>query len=325
MFYRNILLKQLRFYSQNYKLPVNTVVNFVPQQEAWIVERFGKFYKVLEAGLNILLPFVDKIKYVQNLKEVALEVPSQSAITKDNVTLHLDGVLFFRVIDPYQASYGIDDHEFAITQLAQTTMRSEIGRIMLDDVFKERDTLNKQIVEAISGSVEVWGIKCLRYEIRDVTPPSRVLEAMQMQVEAERKKRAAILESEGLREAAINQATGEAQSILTKAQARSQAINLISQSLAYKNGYNAATLSLAEQYVNAFSNLAKQSNTVIIPANTNDAVSMVSQAMSIFKTLSNSLDKNAVGEKGLSSSIESKESEIKDFTIENSPTFHKNS
>eukprot|EP00794_Sanderia_malayensis_P009598 gene9598-10585_t len=267
-------------------LPVNTVIKFVPQQEAWIVERFGKYNATLMPGLNLLIPIIDEIKYVQSLKEIAIEVPQQSAITRDNVTLHLDGVLYFRVVDPYKASYGVEDPQFAITQIAQTTMRSELGKIVLDDVFKERDALNHMIVEAINGAAQVWGIKCLRYEIRDIQLPTKVKESMQMQVEAERRKRANILESEGQRESAINRANGEAKAILAKAQARAEAINMISKALVERSGNQAAALSIAEQYVQAFSNLAKTNNTVILPSNTGDVASMVAQAMAVFGQIS---------------------------------------
>jgi regulator of protease activity HflC (stomatin/prohibitin superfamily) len=189
-----------RFFGRYRKsLPVNTIVKFVPQQEAWIVERMGRFNKVLEPGLAILLPVIDQVRYVQNLKEVAVEVPSQSAITQDNVTLELDGVLYYRIIDPYKASYGVEDAEYAVTQLAQTTMRAEIGRLSLDRTLAERSQLNANIVEAMNAASRDWGIKCLRYEIRDIHPPENVVTAMHQQVSAERRKRAEILESEGQR------------------------------------------------------------------------------------------------------------------------------
>lgn len=289
------------------QLPVNTVIKFVPQQEAWVIERFGKFNRILEPGLAILLPIIDDIKYVQSLKEVAIEIPSQSAITLDNVTLHLDGVLYLRVTDPFKASYGVEDPEFAVTQLAQTTMRSELGKISLDNVFQERERLNHNIVEAINHAAEVWGISCLRYEIRDIQLPQTVVEAMQMQVEAERKKRAAILQSEGEREAAINVAegkkqsqilasearkmeqinlaTGEANAIVAKAKARAEGIQRVSLSLQEKLGERAASLNVAELYVTAFSNLAKTNNTVVLPANVGDPASMVAQAMAVYGQL----------------------------------------
>ncbi|CAG2111501.1 unnamed protein product, partial [Medioppia subpectinata] len=205
---------------------INTIVVFVPQQESWIIERMGRFNKMLEPGLNILLPIVDSVSYVQSLKEIAIDIPQQSAVSADNVTLNIDGVLYLRVVDPYKASYGVEDPEFAITQLAQTTMRSEIGKITLDSVFKERESLNIAIVESINTASQSWGLKCMRYEIRDISLPTRVQDAMQMQVEAERKKRAAVLESEGRREAEINIAEGMKRSrILASEAIKTEQIN----------------------------------------------------------------------------------------------------
>lgn len=288
--------------------PWNTGILFVKQQEAWVVERFGKYLKILQPGLNFLIPFIDEIRHVQVLKEIAIEVPEQHAITADNVTLALDGVLYVKVRDPYKASYGVEDPEFAITQLAQTTMRSELGKISLDHVFKERESLNLHIVNAINNAAEAWGIVCLRYEIRDIKLPAKVQEAMQMQVYAERKKRAAILESEGQREADINvaegkkkarilnseayqleqvnKATGEAEAIIAKARAQASAVSLVAEALNQENGMNAVSMKIAEEYVSAFGNLAKEGNTVLLPANAGDVSGMVAQAMSIYSTLS---------------------------------------
>merc|ERR1719369_806097 len=201
---------------------MNTAILFVPQQEAWVVERMGKYHRVLEPGLNILIPILDRIKYVQSLKEIAIDIPQQAAITLDNVTLNIDGVLYLRIIDPYKASYGVEDPEFAITQLAQTLMRSEIGKITMDTLFREREQLNIQIVRAINAASEAWGIQCMRYEIRDIRLPVRVQEAMQMQVEAERKKRAAVLESEGIMAAEINVAEGKKQARILASEAEKQ-------------------------------------------------------------------------------------------------------
>uniref|UniRef100_A0A8D0H4U2 Stomatin-like protein 2, mitochondrial n=2 Tax=Sphenodon punctatus TaxID=8508 RepID=A0A8D0H4U2_SPHPU len=285
-------------------LPVNTVVLFVPQQEAWVVERMGKFHRILEPGLNFLIPLLDRIRYVQSLKEIVISVPEQSAVTLDNVTLQIDGVLYLRIMDPYKASYGVEDPEYAVTQLAQTTMRSELGKLSLDRVFRERETLNTCIVDAINQASDYWGIRCLRYEIKDIHVPPRVQESMQMQVEAERRKRATVLESEGTRESAINvaegqkqaqilaseaqkaeqinKAAGEANAISAKAKAKSEAINLLAAALSQQNGSSAASLSVAEQYVSAFSNLAKDSNTILLPSNAGDVTSMVAQAMGIY-------------------------------------------
>ncbi|XP_070542826.1 stomatin-like protein stl-1 [Ptychodera flava] len=313
------LLPRLQAVTQTHKRcasgrPINTIVKFVPQQEAWIIERMGKFHRELQPGINVLLPFLDKVKYVQSLKEIAIDIPSQSAITIDNVTLGIDGVLYLRVIDAYKASYGVEDPEYAVTQIAQTTMRSEIGKITLDHVFKERESLNQHIVEAINNAAEAWGIRCLRYEIKDIMLPNRVKEAMQMQVEAERKKRAQILNSEGEREAeiniaegmkrskilasealkteAINKATGEAAAIIAKAEARASGLRLVADALAQQHGSNAANFNVAEQYVQAFGNLAKEGNTVLLPTNTGDVTSMVTQAMSIYNNLSNAQSRN---------------------------------
>ncbi|XP_070172076.1 stomatin-like protein stl-1 [Polyergus mexicanus] len=285
--------------------PINTVVMFVPQQQAWIVERMGKFHKILDPGLNILLPVVDKVKYVQILKELAIDVPQQSAVTSDNVTLNIDAVLYLRVTDPYLASYGVEDAEFAVIQVAQTTMRSELGKISLDKVFREREELNVSIVESINKASSAWGITCLRYEIRDIKLPPRVQEAMQMQVEAERKKRAAILESEGIREAEvnvaegkrlaqilaseaarqeqINKATGQAAAVVAVAEARAKGLQVVANALGATDAKNAAALIIAEQYVNAFNKLAKVNNTLILPSNVGDVSTFVAQAMAIYK------------------------------------------
>ncbi|XP_009464851.1 PREDICTED: stomatin-like protein 2, mitochondrial [Nipponia nippon] len=263
----------------------------------------GKFHRILEPGLNFLIPLLDRIRYVQSLKEIVINVPEQSAVTLDNVTLQIDGVLYLRVMDPYKASYGVEDPEYAVTQLAQTTMRSELGKLSLDRVFRERESLNANIVDAINQASDCWGIRCLRYEIKDIHVPPRVKESMQMQVEAERRKRATVLESEGTRESAINvaegqkqaqilaseaekaeqinKAAGEASAMLVKARAKAEAIQLLAAVLAQQHGNAAASLSVAEQYVSAFSKLAKDSNTVLLPANTGDVTNMVAQALGI--------------------------------------------
>ncbi|XP_036034380.1 stomatin-like protein 2, mitochondrial isoform X1 [Onychomys torridus] len=288
-------------------LPRNTVLLFVPQQEAWVVERMGRFHRILEPGLNVLIPVLDRIRYVQSLKEIVINVPEQSAVTLDNVTLQIDGVLYLRIMDPYKASYGVEDPEYAVTQLAQTTMRSELGKLSLDKVFRERESLNANIVDAINQAADYWGIRCLRYEIKDIHVPPRVKESMQMQVEAERRKRATVLESEGTRESAINvaegkkqaqilaseaekaeqinQAAGEASAVLAKAKAKAEAIRILASALTQHNGDAAASLTVAEQYVSAFSKLAKDSNTVLLPSNPSDVTSMVAQAMGVYGAL----------------------------------------
>ncbi|KAJ2354944.1 Stomatin [Coemansia sp. RSA 2618] len=290
------------------RLPANTVVKFVPQQEAWVVERMGRFSRILEPGLAILIPFLDRISYTQSLKEVAIEIPTQTAITQDNVTLELDGVLYYKVVDPYKAAYGVVDAEFSITQLAQTTMRAEIGQMTLDTTLAERNTLNHNIVNAINVASESWGIACLRYEIRDIHPPVKVVEAMHSQVSAERSKRAQILESEGSRQSAINvaegakqaqilaseadkaqqinRAMGEAEAIRQTAQAEAHAIERVAQAIRQTDGGElAAGLHVAQQYVEAFGKIAKESNTIVVPASANDISGMVAQAMSVFSSV----------------------------------------
>lgn len=293
-------------YFQRSSLPANTIVKFVPQQTAWIVERMGKFQRVLEPGIAFLVPIIDRIAYVKSLKENAMEIPSQSAITADNVTLELDGVLYTRVFDPFKASYGVEDAEYAISQLAQTTMRSEIGQLTLDHVLKERSALNTNITQAINEAAADWGVRCLRYEIRDIHAPEPVVEAMHRQVTAERSKRAEILDSEGQRQSAINiaegrkqsvilasealraeqinTASGEAEAIRLKAQATAAGIDAVAKSLA--DGSSAAqgavALSVAEKYVDAFGKLAKEGTSVVVPGNVGDIGSMIATALSVY-------------------------------------------
>ncbi|KAI9151884.1 stomatin family protein [Paramyrothecium foliicola] len=288
------------------RLPANTVVRFVPQQTAWIVERMGKFSRILDPGLAILIPFIDRIAYVKSLKELAIEIPSQSAITADNVTLELDGVLYTRVVDAYKASYGVEDAEYAISQLAQTTMRSEIGQLTLDHVLRERAALNTNITAAINDAAQAWGVTCLRYEIRDIHAPGPVVEAMHRQVTAERSKRAEILDSEGQRQSAINiaegqkqsvilasealraerinSAAGEAEAILLKANATAQGIDLVAKSILEGNegAKGAMSLSIAEKYVDAFGKLAKEGTSVVVPGNVGDIGGMIATAMSVY-------------------------------------------
>lgn len=288
-------------------LPANTIVKFVPQQNAWIVERMGKFHRILDPGLAILMPFIDKITYVQSLKESAIEIPSQNAITLDNVSLELDGILYIKVIDPYKASYGVEDFKFAISQLAQTTMRSEIGSMTLDLVLKERQSLNNNINHVINDAArDNWGVECLRYEIRDIHPPQNVLDAMHRQVSAERSKRAEILESEGqrqakinisegekqsvilaseaLREQQINSAKGEAEQILLKLKATAEGIRRVADAIQNSpGGENAVQLQVAQEYIKEFGKLAKETNTVVIPQNLGDLGGLMASGMSIYK------------------------------------------
>jgi regulator of protease activity HflC (stomatin/prohibitin superfamily) len=279
----------------------------VPQQEAWIIERLGKFNQTMQAGLSFIIPFVDRIAYRHTLKEDAIDIAEQTAITNDNVTLQIDGVLYVRIIDPEAASYGVTNPYYAITQLAQTTMRSEIGKMAMDKTFEERDTMNANIVNAINEAAHSWGIKCMRYEIRDINPPSSVLKAMELQVAAERQKRASILESEGKRQAQINiaeaykqeivlrseaaqtdqinRARGEAESIRMVAEATGQGITLVGKSVEDKGGESAMALRLAEQYVAAFANLAKEGTTIVVPANTSDISGTLAQLLGTFRNM----------------------------------------
>lgn len=267
-----------------------------PQKSALVVERFGKYHRVLEPGLNWILPFVDKVAYRHSLKEEAISIPNQTAITQDNVTISIDGVLYMQVEDAYAASYGIGDAVYALIQLAQTTMRSEIGKLSLDKTFAERDVLNQAIVSAINAAAGPWGVKCLRYEIRDITPPAAIRSAMEMQAEAERRKRAEVLQSEATRQSDINHAEGrrqavvlaaggEAESIRLKAQATAEGLRVVADAIS-GGGRDAASLRIAEQWVSAWEKVAKESTTVLIPTNPSDAASMVSQALTIFHKLS---------------------------------------
>jgi regulator of protease activity HflC (stomatin/prohibitin superfamily) len=289
-------------------------VKIVPQQEIWIVERLGKYNKNMDAGFNVLIPFVDKIAYKHSLKERAIDISAQSAITKDNVTLSLDGILYIKVLDPKQASYGVENPGYAVTQLAQTTMRSEIGKLTMDTTFSERDSLNVNIVESINEAAIAWGVQCMRYEIKDITPPNSVLLAMEKQVTAEREKRAEILESEAYRQAEINKAegqkrqvvlaseaamtdqinraTGEAEAIIAVAKANADGIEFVAKALREDKASDAASLKVAEKYIEAFSKLAKENNTILLPANTGDVSSMVAQAMSVIKELKTTTEKS---------------------------------
>lgn len=282
-------------------------VKTVPQQQAWIVESLGKFDRKLEPGLNILIPFYQRVAYKHSLKEIAVDVPEQAGITRDNVTLGLDGVLYLRIIDPVAASYGVTNPSYAVQLLAQTTMRSEIGKLTLDKTFEERESLNANIVLSINQAAQAWGIQCMRYEIKNITPPSSVLKAMELQVAADRQKRASILESEGKRQSQINvaegrkqevvlasegsmtdqvnRAKGEAEAILAVAEATARGIEMVAAAISKSGGEEAVALRVAEQYVAAFSKLAQESTTLLLPANAADAGSMVAQALGVFDAM----------------------------------------
>jgi regulator of protease activity HflC (stomatin/prohibitin superfamily) len=281
-------------------------INVVPQQHAWVVERLGKYHATLAPGLNIVVPFVDRIAYKHVLKEIPLDVPPQVCITKDNTQLQVDGILYFQITDPMRASYGSSNYIAAITQLAQTTLRSVIGRMELDKTFEERDHINTTIVNAIDESAANWGVKVLRYEIKDLTPPAEILHAMQAQITAERGKRALIAQSEGRRQeqiniasgereaaiarsegekqAAINRAQGEAAAILALADASANALRQVGEAIRSPGGIDAVNLRVAEEYVNAFGKLAKTNNSIIVPANMGDMSGLIASALQIVKS-----------------------------------------
>jgi len=281
-------------------------INVVPQQHAWVVERLGKYHATLGPGLNIVIPFVDRIAYKHVLKEIPLDVPPQVCITKDNTQLQVDGILYFQVTDAMRASYGSSNYIAAITQLAQTTLRSVIGRMELDKTFEERDHINTTIVNAIDESAANWGVKVLRYEIKDLTPPAEILHAMQAQITAEREKRALIAASEGRKQeqiniangereaqiarsegdkqAAINRAEGEAAAIVALAEANANALRQVGSAIRDPGGEDAVNLKVAEQYVEAFGKLAKTNNSIIVPANLGDISGLIATAMQVVKS-----------------------------------------
>ncbi|MBK8275558.1 MAG: paraslipin [Nitrospira sp. UW-LDO-01] len=277
----------------------------VPQQSAYVVERLGKYSSTLDAGFHILVPFVDAIRYKHVLKESAVDIPEQVCITRDNVQVHVDGVLYMRILNPERASYGINDYQFALTQLAQTALRSEIGKIELDKTFEARTAINAQVVNELDKASEPWGVKVLRYEIKNITPPKDVLNAMEKQMRAEREKRALILTSEGERDAAINQAEGQKQqvikaseakkqqqineaegaaaAILAIAQATAEGLRKVAETIQVPGGQEAVQLRVAEQYINKFGELAKSSNTLVLPASVSDVGSMIALAMNAMR------------------------------------------
>ncbi|MBM3344837.1 MAG: paraslipin [Betaproteobacteria bacterium] len=279
----------------------------VPQQQAWVVERLGKFSRVLEPGLNWITPVLDKVSYRHSLKETPLDVPEQVCITKDNTQLGVDGIIYYQVTDPKLASYGSSNYVAAVTQLAQTTLRSEIGKMELDKTFESRDEINRQVVSVLDEAGRTWGVKVLRYEVKSLTPPEAILRSMQAQITAEREKRALIAKSEGQRQeeinlaegerqsavlksegdkiAAINRAEGEARAITTIADANAAAVRAVAAAMNEQGGMNAANLKVAELYIGAFANLAKTNNTLILPANVVDVAALVGTAMNTLNTI----------------------------------------
>jgi len=275
----------------------------VPQQTAFVVERLGKYQNTLGAGFHILLPFIDVIRYRHSLKETAIDIPEQVCITRDNVQVHVDGLLYLQVLNPERASYGVADYLFAITQLCQTALRSEVGKIELDRTFEERSRINIEVVNELDKASEPWGVKVLRYEIKNITPPKDVLAAMEKQMRAEREKRAVILASEGERDAAINVAEGQKQQVIKASEAKKQqqineaegaasailaiatataaGIHQVAEAIQIPGGFEAVQLRVAEQYINRFGELAKASNTMILPASVSDVGSMIALAMNV--------------------------------------------
>jgi regulator of protease activity HflC (stomatin/prohibitin superfamily) len=277
----------------------------VPQKQAFIVERLGKYQRTLKAGFHILIPFLDRVAYKHSLKEMAADVPPQTCITRDNIAVEVDGVLYMQVIDPVKASYGIQDYLFASTQLAQTTMRSEIGKLELDRTFEEREMVNGAIIQAVDKASDPWGVKVTRYEIKNIDPPRTVTDALEKQMRAEREKRAQIAESEGARQAQINVADGEKQQAIkasegekmkriNEAEGRAQEIQMVANATAAgirsiaaainePGGYDAVNLRVAEQYIGEFGNLAQEGNTLILPTNLADIGGMVAAATSVIQ------------------------------------------
>ncbi len=284
---------------------ITRAIKIVPQQHAWVVERLGRYDRTLTPGLSIVVPFVDRVAYKHSLKEVPLDVPSQVCITKDNTQLQVDGILFFQITDPMRASYGSSDFMIAITQLAQTTLRSMVGKMELDKTFEERDAINAQVVNALDEAASNWGVKVLRYEIKDLTPPAEILRAMQAQITAEREKRALIAASEGRRQeqiniatgereafiarsegekqAEINNAQGEASAILAVAEASAEAIRKIAAAIQSPGGEQAVQLKVAEKAVEAYAQLAQKNNTMIVPGNMTEVSALIASAMAVMK------------------------------------------
>jgi len=284
-----------------------SMIKIVPQRSAIIVERLGKYRATFTAGFQILIPFIDKVRYVQTLKEQAIDVAPQICITRDNIAVEVDGILYLQVLDPEKASYGIDNYKFASIQIAQTTMRSVIGRLELDKTFEERETINVSIVEAVDKASEPWGVKVTRYEVKNISPPQSIRDAMEKQMRAEREKRAIIAESEGTKQAKINNAEGDKQELIKKsegemqkrineaagraseieqiAKATANGLRAIALAISEENGLNAVNLRIAEQYLNEFGKLAKTNNTLIIPANLTDISGVVATATSVFNEI----------------------------------------
>jgi regulator of protease activity HflC (stomatin/prohibitin superfamily) len=288
-------------------------IRMVPQRTVYIIQRFGKYSATLDAGLHILIPFIERIAYTHTLKEQAIDVPSQSCITKDNIAVEVDGILYLQVVDPRKASYGINDYRFAATQLAQTTMRSVMGKLELDKTFEERETINSAIVLAVDKASDPWGVKVTRYEVKNITPPPSIKDAMEKQMRAEREKRATIAESEGDMQAKINRAEGDKQEMIARSEgekmkrineaegrgaeiervavATAKGIREIALAINERGGQDAVNLRVAEQYIQEFGKLAKTNNSIIIPSNLSDLSGMIAAAMTVIKDQSGGNDR----------------------------------
>ena len=285
---------------------LRSFVRIVPQNEAYVVERLGKYDRTLLAGFHITIPVIERVAYKHSLKEFAVDVASQQAITRDNVPLGIDGVLYMKVMDPRAASYGVENLQFAITQLAQTSMRAEIGKLSLDDTFESRENINARVTHAIDEASESWGTKVLRYEVKDITPPATILEEMEKQMGAERERRVSVTTSEGYRQAQINEAEGDKQAQILRAQgsaesltieatARAQAIKTISEAINSEGGSAAVAQQLAEQYITAFEKLARDGTVALLPADGGDVSGMVAKAFTAFNSLQNQVEATRTG------------------------------
>lgn len=287
-------------------LSLRAIVRIVPQNEAYVVERLGKYDRTLLAGFHITIPAIERVAYKHSLKEFAVDVASQQAITRDNVPLGIDGVLYMKIMDPRAASYGVDNLQFAITQLAQTSMRAEIGKLSLDDTFESRENINARVTHAIDEASESWGTKVLRYEVKDITPPATILEEMEKQMGAERERRVAVTTSEGYRQAQINEAEGDRQAQILRAQgtaesltieaaARAEAIKTISHAINSEGGSAAVAQQLAEQYIKAFEKLARDGTVALLPADGGDVSGMVAKAFTAFNSLQGQVENTRTG------------------------------
>ena len=298
------------FYILGVGIILFNTLKIVPQQQCWIVERLGKYNRIMEAGLHIVIPFIEKIGYKHSLKERAIDISEQPAITKDNVTLLINSIIYVKITSPFNASYGVENPYYAVMQLAQTSMRSAIGKLMLDNTFEAREHLNAQIVKAINEASETWGIKCIRHEIKDINPPANILKSMETQVAAERQKRAVILESEGqmmsminvaegrkkevvlnseaIMTEQVNKAKGEAEGIQLIATATADSLSIVASAITVKGGENAVSMRVAEKYIDAFKALAQTNNSMIIPTDTGNVSSVVSQILGTYKQLKKS-------------------------------------